>query len=664
MTRTQWFGLLLFILCIYSCIEKKQIPRDSFLIEPIQHPTFFYLADGKNVHDTSYIDKALSYSDYFLKKNQIDSATIVLSTVSNHLFENYIEDSLFVHKVIQFTNQYQSQIPLYYWGKFYIFIADYFAIRNQLDSSIYYSNRGIITTDSSPHVIFNNAKINYYLLFTHLNNGSLDKALSSALTSLDLYTSIDSLDQLGPVHSGIACIQLFDNNYSEALYHEQIGYQLAQKVADSTFITACSFNKINLYHVINHPNLIPFIDSTSKFMKAWAPKSKNPFAKYEMAAWEAYREVYMGNLEEAKSILDKIKPTVIASNHPNLTDYYANALSLYELKTKKGANDPAFYTNKLKELEEYKDYSRLQLYYQILADDALLNQNYKQAYEYLIRAEISEDSLSNLIISDKLAQLDKSYKTSIKEKTIQVQSAELAKKQTYILMLGILLISFILIGLVYIFWQKQKSLQKERRTNFAFTKLLFQNVEDERKRIANDLHDSISHELLTLKNIHSEEKQQINHKIDTLIHEVRSISRNLHPVMFDKIGLIPNIHQLIERIQVSQQFMISSELEYSGGLVADDELQIYRIIQESLSNCIKYANAHAAKVSLKEVNNGLQLQIIDNGQGFDVDYALENKKSFGLHSIIERSRAIGGFATIQSSDKGTNIRILIPLIKS
>lgn len=193
-----------------------------------------------------------------------------------------------------------------------------------------------------------------------------------------------------------------------------------------------------------------------------------------------------------------------------------------------------------------------------------------------------------------------------------------------------------------------------------FTKQLLENTEEERKRIAGDLHDSISHELLALKTTLSQDIRVVSSKIDTIINDIRGISRNLHPVMFDKIGLIPNIEQLIERMQNQNNFFISTELNYSGSLSSANELQIYRVIQEALSNIIKYANAHAAKITIEEQPNRILVEIKDNGKGFNVKETINRGKAFGLHNIIERSRVIGGEAQINSSAEGTVITITIP----
>jgi signal transduction histidine kinase len=209
--------------------------------------------------------------------------------------------------------------------------------------------------------------------------------------------------------------------------------------------------------------------------------------------------------------------------------------------------------------------------------------------------------------------------------------------------------------------EKANQVIQDKINSMNFTKQLLENTEVERKRIATDLHDSISHELLNLKSVFVQQDiSAVNTKIDAIINDVRGISRNLHPVMFDKIGLVPNIEQLVERMQIQNNFLVSTAIEYQGSLASADELQIYRIIQEALTNIIKYANAYAAKITILETHNHVGIEIRDNGNGFVVKQTLNSGKAFGLHNIIERSRVIGGEANIESSASGTVINIGVP----
>ena len=129
--------------------------------------------------------------------------------------------------------------------------------------------------------------------------------------------------------------------------------------------------------------------------------------------------------------------------------------------------------------------------------------------------------------------------------------------------------------------------------------------------------------------------------------------------MFDKIGLKASIEQLVERTQSVNDFLVTADIDYNNFLSTNDELQLYRIIQEALSNIIKYANAVAAKIIISHQNDSVFIEIKDNGKGFNVTETLIGKNAFGLHNIIERSRAIGGEAKIISDNNGTVINIKI-----
>jgi signal transduction histidine kinase len=100
-------------------------------------------------------------------------------------------------------------------------------------------------------------------------------------------------------------------------------------------------------------------------------------------------------------------------------------------------------------------------------------------------------------------------------------------------------------------------------------------------------------------------------------------------------------------------------MDYNGLLSNSEELQVYRIIQEALSNVIKYADAIAAKISIFEKDKTVCIEIQDNGKGFNYNEVINSSKSFGLHNIIERSNAIGGEAKITSNKNGTLVAIEI-----
>ena len=171
----------------------------------------------------------------------------------------------------------------------------------------------------------------------------------------------------------------------------------------------------------------------------------------------------------------------------------------------------------------------------------------------------------------------------------------------------------------------------------------------------------MSHDLLLLKQSIRKEVTgpEIDDKIDNIINGIRHISRNLHPVMLDKIGLGLSLETLCEQFMLHETMYVSHEITYQNTLSKPAELQLFRIVQEGLTNALKYSKAEAVKVRLKSSGNTLQLEIQDNGKGFNVEKALEGGKAFGLYSILQRAKAIGGYGEIRSGEGGTMIRVVV-----
>lgn len=138
------------------------------------------------------------------------------------------------------------------------------------------------------------------------------------------------------------------------------------------------------------------------------------------------------------------------------------------------------------------------------------------------------------------------------------------------------------------------------------------------------------------------------------------MSRDLYPAMFDNIGLVASIEALCERMTEAGLFT-TCEINYKLKLTKRNELQLYRIIQEALNNTLKHAKADAAKVTIDTVGNELQVEIKDNGIGFDTNDQMNNASSFGILSLMQRARAIGGKSTIESDKNGTKLILKTPI---
>ncbi len=310
----------------------------------------------------------------------------------------------------------------------------------------------------------------------------------------------------------------------------------------------------------------------------------------------------------------------------------------------------------------YKDNNLeyLQNAYQSLAVVSTLRNQFSDALKYHSKL----DSIANVMTSDKNKQIvnemNIKYETAKKDLKLKEQQEDIEQKRNWIIwLIGVLLLGT-LVTLLISYRRKLQIRKKESLLQQQFTTQLIAQTEEERTRIARDLHDGVSQELMLLK-----EKVLLGEapiqNIEAIIQEIRGISRNLHPEMLDKIGLEKTLAYLCEQTMECNELFISWEMEFTHKLSKDTELQLYRIVQESLNNAIKHAKAEAVKLTIKQTRTELHLEIKDNGKGFDVDGELASSKSFGLHSILARCKAINGKASILSSSAGTIIKIIIPV---
>ena len=408
---------------------------------------------------------------------------------------------------------------------------------------------------------------------------------------------------------------------------------------------------------MNDSRKTALIDST--YQAFIDSKDESKILKLKIFDFKIENLIQANKLTEAKKVIDELKPIVEEINSDDLTLEYKVALAQYEIKKNPDYSNFEDIKKSLPTLITNQQYEKVNMFYGVFQTSALQNNDFKNAFNIEKDKRIIADSISDIVTREKIAELETIYETQKKQQQIALQKTTILNKNTTIALLVSLFLGLFLTVVVYITRQKQKKLKLEKQNVQQYTKQLLEKTEEERKRIASDLHDSVSHELLSLKNLFEQKIDVTNTKIDSIINDIRSISRNLHPIMFDKIGLKSSIEQMIERAQSVNDFLVSAEIDYNNFLSTNDELQLYRIIQEALSNIIKYAHAVAAKITIFEKNNTLFIEIKDNGKGFNVSEKLNGKDAFGLHNIIERSRAIGGEAKIVSDKNGTIITIEI-----
>lgn len=279
----------------------------------------------------------------------------------------------------------------------------------------------------------------------------------------------------------------------------------------------------------------------------------------------------------------------------------------------------------------------------------------------------TKDSLFNISSSNSLAYYQTLYETEKKESELISKNAniQLLEKDSdafrkVIIFSGIaLLLTFGLVSL----YRNQLHLKKKKTLQEKFSQELLASQENERKRISKDLHDGLGQQLLVLKNkLITSGNTEAKKMVDATIEEVRTISRDLHPFQLQELGITKAIMHTITQIDENTSLFISSEIENIDNLFTpDQEVNIYRIIQESLSNTLKHANAEASKISVKKMADQVVISIRDNGQGFEFSEKLKNIKSLGLKTLLERTKFLNGQMKVYSKKQnGTLIEFQFP----
>jgi signal transduction histidine kinase len=243
-----------------------------------------------------------------------------------------------------------------------------------------------------------------------------------------------------------------------------------------------------------------------------------------------------------------------------------------------------------------------------------------------------------------------------------------------------MLSTLLLILVVTLLWVHllRRRLERQQAAQLAFSRQVLERLEEERRRIAVNLHDSLGQILLAIKNQallamqRSPDDQGWRQRLDEIsgassqaIEEVRQITHGLRPYQLDRLGLAQAIRASIERASSSGAILFASRVENIDGLFGKDaDIHIYRIVQEAVTNVVKHSGATEATVVIKNRPAVVSLSIRDNGRGFDPAQPASQAHGLGcgLSGIAERVRILGGTLLIDSRPgAGTSLTMEIPL---
>ena len=401
------------------------------------------------------------------------------------------------------------------------------------------------------------------------------------------------------------------------------------------------------------------------------------------------KSVHFGLLQNQSSIYDELRKIAI------LQDDYKSAYSFFEKSTR--IKDSIYNLQKIKEINElevkYKT-AQKQKEIEVLKFEneakklALANQ--EEALEnMLLQEEISKKNNENTILAFQNSSNKKRNEISLLKKDQQLKTLEIdqQKKIRFFTIAGFLVFLIPITGLLF---QYYKRLKAQRLLNIKQAEISSQKIDGilkdqelelikasisgqdmERQRISQELHDSIGGNLAAIKlqvnHLSASDfsnVQKISLQLDETYQQVRSISHSLLPKKFSQNKFLEVVDSYLKNISEASQLKIAF-IPYPkkeiNELNEDIQIEVFKMIQELLTNTIKHAKASEVEIQLNYIENILNLLFEDNGIGFETE---NHSKGIGFINLESRIHKLKGSFVIDSKLKrGTIVNIEIPILE-
>lgn len=553
-----------------------------------------------------------------------------------------------------------------------------------------------------------------------------ERRISDSLINLALKTRLRIKDSLGAAYS---LMNLGHNNYDQNDYVNALKYyteaaRIRAKINDKKGLAGSYIWIGNVYYegIINYPRALEYHGKALQIYKEIGDELGQSYAYSNMANVYMEQKIYDKSLKynlaslKLKLKLNNVRGIgVLYNNIGNVYFYSGNpgkSLLYYykSLEIRKSQDDKVgvatsyvnignvyLQKNDLKKAEELQLRAVAMskpLKFKVGLRDAYLSlfaiynhkKDYPKAIEYFKLHTDYKDSVMNEASARQIAEIQTKYETEKKEERInllskqtQIQQLKIDKRNATIIIICCIFI--VLAGFAYLFYNRYRLkqaaiLQSEviKQQDIA-TKGIIEAEENERRRIAGDLHDGVG-QLLSATRMNLDillERLEItdtNNRdladktmamVDESCKEVRTIAHQMMPNVLLKMGLTSALRDFVNKIDSRRLKIVLDAAGLETRLDSSVEIVLYRVIQETVNNVIKHAKASLLDIQLHMEDEEVSVTIEDNGQGFDTTDR-EKFEGIGLKNIITRVEYLKGTVDISSSPgKGTLVAILIPL---
>ncbi len=497
----------------------------------------------------------------------------------------------------------------------------------------------------------------------YMKLGNRDASINANLRAARIYLAKNMGSEAAQTLGNVGNFYYGENNYSLAMRYLDQAMEQYEKIKDTLGIASILTSKGNIYY--DKKDFTACEESNQAAIDLLPPDKPNEILSH---SYYGLGQAYLYTDREVKAISAFLKALAIAKqmNDTRFKGVVYNDLTLAYLAVKDLKNaavftDSAVYYAELSQsasarINAYQ--SRSKYYSQIGKSVA--------SYEYFKKAFDLKDSISSAESQSKIADLEVLYQTELKETEIaqlNQQQAEasllLARQQNWIISLLATIILLAGLASFLIYRRRKRAQQKLNEAELKHRKQLIKNTvnsqEEERKRIAKELHDGIAQSLVAIKmrfqyNILAKQKSGAQQTaedekslelIDTVYEEVRGISHQMMPLKLTNQGLISALEELLNNtlapLHIKYEFKHNVNLDER--LAEHIEVALFRICQELVANILKHSHADKVHIILSKKAGLVHLTVEDNGQGMVVK---EESTGIGLANIMARVKALNG----------------------
>lgn len=546
-------------------------------------------------------------------------------------------------------------------AKIYLNLGDTHYFLNDYQRSIEYYDLTIMEAREAKEQRLEGLAL-MYRAATLGSKGEFPEASKDLQKSARIFAKIGDTANIINAKNSLSILYSKNSFFKEAAAERNEAIQLAKRVKHYDQLTMFYFNAAVDAKKMGNEELL--LKNLHKSLEIAENHDSSLFYKPNILSQLATAYAHRGEIDTAEKYLEQLRqlPTNAVGNtqeaYLGALKYMAFAQENYDKALEYGLED----LEKKRRGSDFEEIMGAEKFlsevYEAMGKHQLALSRYKNFNKI-------KDSISTAENVNALSYYQTLYETEKRDLIIEAQQSNIAllasenrEKNQWLLFGSMGLMG--MFGFVLLMRSRNNAKRRQKMQEY-FSQELIKAQEEERLRVARDLHDSVGQKLMLLtKKTRSTGNVEMEALAGNTLEELRAISRGLHPANLEKLGLTNAIKVLINEVDANTNIFFTQEIENIDGMISkESSLHLYRVIQEALNNMLKHADAKAASVVIEKNGSTIETVIADNGKGFDFSDTI--KDSLGMKTLLERAKMLNSKIDIQSQrNKGTTIRLSIP----